>query len=197
MKHSLCLTIVLPDYCCVLIALFYLYQAKAKIKKSYINISGPKLDSAVRSGLGWWVGHLLRKTCSNVQSNRRSLNYFHPEFSSSPSTGHSTVVVSGSRCWAAEAGGTGEGLCTAAGPEAEAAEIQSGTGARERSWSLDAGRRPGGWRRTRGGGRGGEAAWTSGKGAAGRGCSRPRADAGSCGAACRWVWRGACRPGSG
>lgn len=123
------------------------------------------------------------------------MNYFHPECSSAPSSGRSALVISGSRCWAAEAGGTEEGLYTAAGPEAEAAEIPLGTGAR--GTSRDAGCRPGGWRRTRDGGMEEEAAWKSGKGAAGRGCCRLRDDAGDRGAACRWVWGGACRPGSG
>lgn len=90
-----------------------------------------------------------------------------------------------------------EGLYTAAGPEVEVAEIQLAMGAQKTSWSRDAGCRPGGWRRPRDEGVEAEAAWKSGKGAAGRGCCRLRDDAGNCGATCRWVWRDACRPGSG
>ena len=89
-----------------------------------------------------------------------------------------------------------EGLCTSAGPKVEVAEIHLGMGG-QKSWGQDAGCRPGGWRRTRDEGTGEEAAWKSGKGATGRGCCRPRADAGNCGATCRWAWSDACRPGSG
>lgn len=81
-----------------------------------------------------------------------------------------------------------EGLCTAARPEVEVAEIQLGTGSR------DAGCRAAGWRRTRDEGTAEEAARTSGKGAARRGGCRLRA---GCGAACRWVWTDACSPDSG
>lgn len=77
-----------------------------------------------------------------------------------------------------------EGLSTAAGPEGEVAEIQSGMGAQKTSGSRDAGRRPGGWRRTREEGMEEGAAWKSGKGATGRGRCRRRDGAGNCGAAC-------------
>lgn len=90
-----------------------------------------------------------------------------------------------------------EALCSGAGPVVEGAEIRSEMEAQKAGRRRDAGCRPGGWRRTRDEGMEEEAAWKSGKGAAGTGCCRLRGGAGSCGATCRWAWRDACRPGNG